>query len=117
MASSKKLRPSKLHQSSKSESSKSSKPCIDIPASRLLEHVENFLRPRVEPGQKLLAAFSGGLDSRVLLELLTRLQPVLQYELRAMHVHHGLSTNADSWVDFCGAVCQQLNIPLEIAHV
>lgn len=111
MASSKKPPPSR------SPSSTPRKPSLDSSESRLLKHLEDFLRPLAGPGQKLLAAFSGGLDSRVLLELLTRLQPVLQYELSAMHVHHGLSANADSWADFCRTVCLDLNIPLEIVHV
>jgi tRNA(Ile)-lysidine synthase len=34
-----------------------------------------------------------------------------------MHVHHGLSVNADVWADFCAVQCQQLNVPLQIAHV
>ena len=116
MASSKKLRPSNL-QPGESKTSQSSKPCPDSSESRLLNRLENFLRPLAGPRQKLLAAFSGGLDSRVLLELLARLQPVLQYELSAMHVHHGLSINADSWADFCRTVCRDLNIPLEIVRV
>lgn len=85
--------------------------------SRLVKHLEGFLSPLVGAGSKLLLAFSGGLDSRVLLELLVRLKPALQYELRAMHVHHGLSPNADSWAAFCEETCRSLAIPIEIAHV
>ena len=65
----------------------------------------------------LLLALSGGLDSIVLLYLLTDVRARLQFELHAMHVHHGLSTNADVWADFCAAQCQQLDVPLQIVHV
>jgi tRNA(Ile)-lysidine synthase len=34
-----------------------------------------------------------------------------------MHVHHGLSKNADSWASFCEQQCQQLQVPLQITHV
>jgi len=85
--------------------------------SRLVKHLEGFLSPLIRPGSRLLLAFSGGLDSRVLLDLLVRLKPILQYELHAMHVHHGLSPNADSWVTFCKDTCQVFAVPIEIVRV
>lgn len=42
-----------------------------------------------------LLAYSGGLDSTVLLHALRRHYP--EEELHAMHVHHGLQTGADAW--------------------
>lgn len=65
----------------------------------------------------LLLALSGGLDSIVLLHLLAEIRTTIPFELHAMHVHHGLSVNADVWAEFCSAQCQQLNVPLQIAHV
>lgn len=85
--------------------------------SRLVKHLEGMLSPLVRPHQKLLIALSGGLDSRVLLELLVLLKPMLQYELQAMHVHHGLSPNADQWADFCLQTCNALSVPLEVVRV
>ena len=32
--------------------------------------------------------------------------------MRAIHIHHGLSPNADQWLAHCQQICQQLNIPL-----
>lgn len=63
--------------------------------------------------QHYLIAFSGGLDSTALLSLFAKsreIQPHLQ--LRAIHIHHGLSPNADQWLAHCQQICQQLNIPL-----
>jgi tRNA(Ile)-lysidine synthase len=65
----------------------------------------------------LLLALSGGLDSVILLHLLAELRANLPFELHAMHVHHGLSNNADIWAAFCSAQCQQLHVPLQIVHV
>jgi tRNA(Ile)-lysidine synthase len=65
----------------------------------------------------LLLALSGGLDSVILLHLLAELRANLPFELHAMHVHHGLSVNADVWADFCAVQCQQLNVLLQIVHV
>lgn len=63
-------------------------------------------------------AFSGGLDSTVLLHQLAelaRLHPLPP--LRAIHVHHGLQAAADAWPEHCRAVCAQLGIPLQVIHV
>ncbi|MCG8106779.1 MAG: tRNA lysidine(34) synthetase TilS [Candidatus Thiodiazotropha endolucinida] len=57
-------------------------------------------------------AFSGGLDSCVLLHLLHELAPQLAYPLRAIHVHHGLQAGADAWQQHCEAVCAGYHIPL-----
>ncbi len=60
-----------------------------------------------------LIAFSGGLDSTVLLHLAAR----AGLPLRAIHVHHGLSDDADAWVAHCQVECGRLGIPLMVAHV
>ena len=66
---------------------------------------------------KLVVAFSGGLDSTVLLHLLAECRKTLSFQLSAQHVHHGLSPNADSWADFCTEFCAKLNVPLTISKV
>ena len=66
---------------------------------------------------KLLLALSGGLDSSVLLHLLATLMPSLGFELHALHVHHGLSPNADAWAALCEQQCQLLQVPITITHV
>lgn len=60
---------------------------------------------------------SGGLDSVVLLHLLHRMREFRYFDLRAVHVHHGLSTNADSWAKFCQDYCQRLNVVLRVCRV
>jgi len=65
----------------------------------------------------LLLALSGGLDSIVLLQLLAEARTAIPFDLHAMHVHHGISANADSWAAFCAAQCQQLDVPLQTVHV
>lgn len=66
----------------------------------------------------LLLAYSGGLDSSVLLHqlvLLRGLRPTLQ--LRAVHIHHGLSPLADSWVAHCQQQCARWQVSLEVVYV
>ena len=58
------------------------------------------------------AALSGGLDSVVLLHLLSRLTGRLNIKLTAVHVHHGLQDEADGWLEFCRDYCDRLAVPL-----
>ncbi len=83
----------------------------------LATQVAQALIQRVRPGQHLTLALSGGLDSVVLLDLLTQLQQTLQFRLSAIHVNHQLSPHATAWADFCSALCQSHSIPLDIAVV
>ena len=79
-----------------------------------------FLVKNLQTGDSkptLLLALSGGLDSIVLLHLLAEVKATIPFQLHAMHVHHGLSANADSWAKFCLVQCQQLDVPLKIVHV
>jgi tRNA(Ile)-lysidine synthase len=47
----------------------------------------------------IFVAYSGGLDSTCLLHLLCQLHPA--QTIVALHVHHGLSPNADAWLAHC----------------
>jgi tRNA(Ile)-lysidine synthase len=69
------------------------------------------------PGGRVCVAFSGGLDSTVLLHLFTQLPRGHIGGLRALHVHHGLSPNADAWARACEAFCGERDIPLTVARV
>ncbi|MCS5451056.1 tRNA lysidine(34) synthetase TilS [Enterobacter huaxiensis] len=72
----------------------------------------------VSPYRQLLVGFSGGLDSTVLLhrlKLWRDREPDVQ--LRAMHIHHGLSPHADEWVAHCEALCAKWDIPLRVERV
>jgi len=48
-----------------------------------------------------LVAYSGGLDSHVLLELTLSIARQSQRPVRVVHINHGLSPNASSWQDHC----------------
>ncbi len=65
---------------------------------------------------KLLVGFSGGLDSTVLLHILS-LQPELHCKISAVHIHHGLSTNASVWQSHCQQFCAEHEIPIIVRQV
>jgi len=67
--------------------------------------------------KSMTVALSGGVDSVVLLHLLHDLKKKHSFTLKASHVHHGLSQNADKWVKFCEKLCRKLSIPLDIHYV
>lgn len=71
----------------------------------------------LQPGAHLRVALSGGVDSVVLLHLLTGLAPASPFTLSAMHVHHGLNPKADAWAAHCRALCERLAVPFDLAHV
>ena len=61
--------------------------------------------------KKCVIAFSGGLDSTVLLHVMSQLR--LQdraMDIRAIHVNHGLNASADEWVQHCRLTCQSLSV-------
>ena len=63
-------------------------------------------------------AFSGGLDSTVLLHLLADYaRSHSTPPLHAIHIHHGLQPAADAWPAHCKAVCDRLGIELSIVHI
>ncbi|WP_086480882.1 tRNA lysidine(34) synthetase TilS [Oceanospirillum sanctuarii] len=55
---------------------------------------------------QLWLALSGGLDSVVLLDLAVQYCASRQKSLRVIHVHHGLSANADRWAEHCLNLCR-----------
>lgn len=78
----------------------------------------------IAPYHSLLLAFSGGLDSTVLLDVLTALRDSNEImagidvpALRAVHVHHGLNSEADSWIRHCTHECSLRDVVLSSVHV
>ncbi|MCX8960793.1 tRNA lysidine(34) synthetase TilS [Erwinia psidii] len=66
----------------------------------------------------LLVAYSGGVDSSVLLHQLVLLRQQLPaLHLRAIHIHHGLNPLADSWVSHCQRQCAEWQVLLEVVNV
>ncbi len=70
------------------------------------------------PPQQLVLGLSGGLDSMVLLHLLSRWQRQQSgRQLQAVYIHHGLSPHADAWAQFCAEQCQLRQVPFQTIHV
>jgi tRNA(Ile)-lysidine synthase len=75
--------------------------------------------------RRLIVAFSGGLDSSVLLHVCTVLRDrqdspfdaASGRTLEAIHIDHGLSPQAADWALYCREQCHVLGVPLESHRV
>ena len=68
--------------------------------------------------KKLLIAFSGGLDSYVLLHALVTANSLTQeFQIRAIHIDHGLQEISSQWPQHCLGVCENLKVGCEITSL
>lgn len=82
-----------------------------------MQAVAACLSRYVRQNQSLVVAYSGGLDSTVLLHAVNRMAQGVSCDLSALHIHHGLSANADAWAESCASVCRAQGIPLTVIRV
>ncbi|MFZ6656095.1 tRNA lysidine(34) synthetase TilS [Undibacterium sp. TJN19] len=79
-------------------------PALEQGFSKQLDAIiEQFCDGNVQNG--VAVAYSGGLDSTVLLDLTVKYCRQINIPLYAFHIHHGLSPNADAWLAHCQASC------------
>lgn len=62
---------------------------------------------------RYIIAYSGGVDSQVLLHAFSKIVPE---KTVAFHINHGISTNAKAWEDFCSSTCEQLGVDFHVKH-
>ena len=67
--------------------------------------------------KRLLVAYSGGMDSHVLLHAILRNSNELAAEIEAVHVNHGLQKDAHVWAERCSAYCKTHEIPITVLEV
>jgi tRNA(Ile)-lysidine synthase len=88
-----------------------------LTGTHFTERVAALIAPLLPAHSSILIGLSGGVDSVVLLHLLHRLAPRFSWQLSALHVHHGISPNADAWAVFCADLCARHLVSLHIEHV
>lgn len=76
--------------------------------------IDNIVR--LSAGRRIWIAYSGGVDSHVLLHLLaTSNHPELN-ALSAIHVDHGLNSASTTWAQHCADTADDLNIDFQLLH-
>ncbi|MBY5948846.1 tRNA lysidine(34) synthetase TilS [Photobacterium rosenbergii] len=84
----------------------------------LYANLEANLESLSDPSARFVLALSGGMDSRVLLHLMGRyLARHPEASCKAVHVHHGLSANADYWALQCAEWATQEGIGFALEKV
>lgn len=83
---------------------------------KVLEYIKEY--QMLEPGDRVIAAVSGGADSVCLLSVLEELSRTpggIPMELLAVHVHHGLrGAEADRDAEFVREFCARLGVPVVV---
>jgi len=72
----------------------------------------------IEKIPAIIIAYSGGLDSSVLLHAAVQLKNQKKIsELSAAHVNHGLQSHADEWQNHCEKICEKWQLPLKTTRL
>jgi tRNA(Ile)-lysidine synthase len=79
---------------------------------QLVKSIQSCVLPHAK---SVTIALSGGVDSVVMLHacLTLRAQTHTCFSVNAIHIHHGLSPNADNWLLFCQQLCEQFQLSFQ----
>lgn len=87
----------------------------------MMTNIESALASAINnyPKIPLIIAYSGGVDSQVLLHALAKLKHAKKIlnKVTVCHVNHGLSVNASKWQAFAKQECQRLNLTFVACQV
>lgn len=82
-------------------------------ADCLKTYLSNF-----QTAPQIWIAYSGGLDSSVLLHAMAKLASQEKIGvLKAVHINHGWHADAENWAEQCRHICEQLKIPCHVITV
>ena len=83
---------------------------ITTPHSKVVQSVLSCLKQAADIKRYWLA-YSGGIDSHVLLHVLAKHQHKFsEVSFNAVHINHALNPQADQWAEYCRKVCEELQI-------
>lgn len=91
------------------------KTSVDSAAERIVLDALGGVLSGLPPDAIIAVAYSGGLDSTVLLDATVRMAGAARCV--ALHVHHGLSPNADRWLEHCNASASALGVRFDAERV
>ena len=80
----------------------------NLESSNLIDILSDVVE--VNGGTAFLVAYSGGVDSSVLLHMLHSAKPTYSFSLTALHIDHGIHPQSGSWLEHCAEFCHSLGI-------
>jgi tRNA(Ile)-lysidine synthase len=104
--------PAQLHASLSSSAADGRGTSLPAAVQRVLQQNLN-----VPAGAPLLVSVSGGVDSVALLRVLLALQPRWQWNMHAVHFHHGLRAESDAEEAFVRTLTAEHGIPLHVRRL
>src|SRR4030065_180018 len=72
---------------------------------------------RLPPAAHFKLAYSGGLDSHVLLHALSVLRTDHRFSLSAIHIDHDLQRASTDWGRHCAHICTALDVPFVVERI
>ncbi|SIT42606.1 tRNA(Ile)-lysidine synthase [Paraburkholderia piptadeniae] len=90
-------------------------PSADTSADRLVIDAVGVAFTALPANARVAIAYSGGVDSTVLLDAAVRVGGAAR--CIAFHIHHGLSPNADDWLAHCKAFARERGVEFASLHV
>ena len=75
------------------------------------------LLDRIPGNDSCWIAYSGGVDSTVLLHYLQINRDKLGRDIKAVHVNHKISKYSDEWAEHCRQTCKAFRVPFELLNI
>ena len=70
----------------------------------------DYLQQSIDFKKKIYIAFSGGIDSSVLVDILGKNASKLKLNITVIHVNHNISSNSLTWMKHCKEFCSKLGL-------
>ena len=70
----------------------------------------DYLQQSIDFKKKIYIAFSGGIDSSVLVDILGKNASKLNLNITVIHVNHNISSNSLTWMKHCKEFCSKLGL-------
>ncbi|CAL4318893.1 tRNA(Ile)-lysidine synthase [Buchnera aphidicola (Sipha maydis)] len=75
------------------------------------------IKKKISKYKKFLLAYSGGIDSTVLLYKLLKYKKKKNISIRAIHINHQINPESKNWSKYCKKICNKNNIPIIVKKI
>ena len=75
----------------------------------------DYLEQSIDFKKKIYIAFSGGIDSSVLVDILGKNVSKYNLDITVIHINHNISPNSAIWMKHCKDFCCKLDLKFRLA--